>query len=117
MASRLENVVYKISYFVTRTADDGLPVGDFKLVNPASSLFCCGHVQRIQVCQEISSNSTFIRAAADCLPEMKKGCVYKIGMKLDASTFDICGAQCSCPAGKDPKASCKHIAALCYALE
>ena len=91
-------------------------MGDFKSVNnSASSLFRCGHVQRIQVFQEISSNSTFIRA--DCLPEMKKDHVYKIGMKLDASTFDICGAQCGCPAGKGPKASCKHIAALCYALE
>ena len=33
----------EISYFVTRTADDGLPMGDFKSVNnSASSLFRCG---------------------------------------------------------------------------
>ena len=26
-------------------------------------------------------------------------------------------AECSCPAGKAPKASCKHLAALMYAFE
>ena len=40
-----------ISYFVTRTADDGLPVADFKsLNNSAGNLYHCGHVQKIEVC-------------------------------------------------------------------
>ena len=30
---------------------------------------------------------------------------------------NIVGAECGCPAGKAPHASCKHIGALCYALE
>ena len=71
-----------ISYFVTRTADDGLPAGDFKLVNSSAlSLFRCSHVQKVQVCHEITSDRIFIRV--DCLPEMKKDRVYKIQMQLE----------------------------------
>ena len=54
---------------------------------------------------------------ANCLPEMKKDRVYKLVMKLDSQSCEIDEAQCGCPAGRGPKASCKHIAALCYALE
>ena len=105
-----------ISYFVTRTALDGLPAGDFKYVNSSAlSLFRCGHVQKILVCHNSSATSIYIRA--DCLPEIKKDQVYKIVMLLQESYFDILAAQCGCPAGRDPNASCKHIAALCYALE
>jgi len=31
--------------------------------------------------------------------------------------YDVIGAKCRCPAGKGPCGSCKHIAAVCYALE
>ena len=42
-----------VIYFVTRAADDGLPLGDFKSINSsAEKLFCCGHVQNIQVAQD-----------------------------------------------------------------
>ena len=102
-------------YFVTRTADDGLPLGDFKSINSsAEKLFCCGHVQNIQVAQD--TVDTFL-LHADCLPEMKKDRIYKINMKLDKKTFDVCGATYGCPAGKEPRASCKHIAATCHALQ
>ena len=105
-----------LGYFVTRIAHDGLPAGDFKSVySSALNLFRCGHVQKIQVCHEITSDSIFIRA--DCLPEMKKDRVYKIELQLEESSFEISAAQCGCPAGRGPRASCKHIAALCYALE
>jgi uncharacterized Zn finger protein len=30
---------------------------------------------------------------------------------------DICQASCGCPAGKGPKATCKHIAVAAYALD
>ena len=43
--------------------------------------------------------------------------MYKIQMQLEEASFDIHSAQCGCPAGKGPYASCKHIATLCYALE
>ena len=48
---------------------------------------------------------------------MKKDRIYKIYFLLDKETLDIMRAECGCPAGKGPHASCKHIAALCYALE
>ena len=104
-----------VTYFVTRTADDGLPLGDFKSINStAEKLFRCGHVQHIQVAQD-TVDTFFLHA--DCLPEMKKDRMYKISMKLAKKTFDIYGATCGCPAGKGPKASCKHIAATCHALQ
>ena len=102
-----------ISYFVTRTADDGLPVADFKsLNNSAGNLYHCGHVQKIEVCYE----ATFIYLRAISLPEMRRDREYRMFLKLSLD-FEIVGAQCGCPAGLGPKASCKHIAALCYALE
>ena len=41
----------------------------------------------------------------------------KLVMQLNRNSYETAHAQCSCPAGCGPKASCKHIAALCYALE
>ena len=38
-------------------------------------------------------------------------------MRLEASSGDIRFANCGSIAGRGPKASCKHIASLCYALE
>ena len=50
-----------LGYFVTRRiARDGLPAGDLKSVySSALNLFRCGHVQKIQVCHEITSDSIF----------------------------------------------------------
>ena len=48
---------------------------------------------------------------------------YEIKMMLGTSTvpsgkFDeVCTASCTCKAGRGPKASCKHVAAVCYGLE
>ena len=100
-----------ISYFVTRTLNDGLPAGDFKGINQKSMhLFQCGHIQHIDI--KISESSLDIRC--DCLPEMKKHTVYKVLINLKLPLYDISGAQCGCKAGMGPKASCKHIGALCY---
>ena len=104
-----------ITYFVTRTADDGLPVGDFKSINDSAlNLYVCGHVQEIQVCHDANSN---LCIRAKCLPEMRKDRMYLIEVTLDDSSHHILSARCGCAAGRGPKASCKHIAALCYALE
>ena len=54
---------------------------------------------------------------ANCLPEMRKDRVYKILLFLDLESSDIVAAECGCPAGKAPCASCKHIGAMCFALE
>lgn len=102
-----------VTYFVCRTVADGLPAGDFKSVNrSAKYLFDCGHVQNIQV--GASTPHTWIKA--NCLPEMKKDRVYKLLLSLDSTSWDILTAECGCPAGKGPNASCKHVGALCYAL-
>ena len=83
--------------------------------NSACGFYHCGHVQKVEVCQEDISNTLFIRA--NCLPEMRKDWVYNILMKLNNRSFEIRSTHCGCPAGRGPGASCKHIAAFCYALE
>lgn len=104
---------HMISYFVSRTAADGLPAGDIKSINKAAKhLFDCGHVQNI----EFGQNEISIYLQSTCLPEMRKDRVYKQSMCLNCSSLDITGAYCGCPAGKGPTASCKHIGALCYAF-
>ncbi|XP_064384101.1 uncharacterized protein LOC135333109 [Halichondria panicea] len=64
-----------------------------------------------------SNTATNIWVRADYLPEMKKDRIYKLLLCLNCHTFDVLSAQCGCPAGKGLAANCKHIGALCYALE
>ena len=102
-----------VNYFVNRTLIDGRPAGDFKSMNAsAENLFCCGHVQQIEINSSVQS-TLWIRAS--CLPEMKKDRIYKLKLALN-SQCDVIVAECGCPAGKAPHGSCKHIGALCYAL-
>ena len=42
--------------------------------------------------------------------------MYKVVMSLQLSGYTIDTASCGCKAGKGPKASCKHVGALCYAF-
>jgi len=67
---------------------------------------------------EYMDESLYLRSI--CIPEMKKdlvySCTYKVAMRLDHEEYDISGASCGYPADKGPKASCKHVGALCYAL-
>ncbi len=102
-----------VTYFVSRTVSDGLPAGDFNAMNTkAKRIYNCGHVQNIQVC----AYSSFLWMRANCFPEIYKNTVYKIIISLAEGTYDIDSAKCGCKAGKRPKASCKHIGALCYAF-
>ena len=48
---------------------------------------------------------------------MKKDRTYSLLLTIDKATVDVSSAQCTCPAGKGPFGSCKHIAALCFILE
>ena len=101
-----------MTYFVTRTAVDGLQSGDFKAINEsAMNLFRCGHVQQIEVASD--EDRVFVHAV--CLPEMRKDRMYKLLMSMNKEDLDIITAECGCPGGKGPTASCKHIGALCYA--
>ena len=105
-----------LGYFIAWIAHDGFPAGDFKSIySSALNLLRCGRNQKIEVYHEITSDSIFIWAG--CLPEMKKDRVYKIELQLEESSFKISAAQCGYPAGRGPRVSCKHIAALCYVLE
>jgi len=102
-----------IDYFTARKAADGLPRGDFKSINhSALDMFRCGHVHEIKIGYE-----KYVYLQAKCWAEMKKGLIYKIYICMDADVYDIIGAKCGCPAGKGPNGSCKHIAAVCYAVE
>ena len=105
-----------IEYFVLRRAIDGLPVSDFKSMNTSAlNLYKCGHIQKVEAC--ICSQFSIMYLRAVCLPEMRKDRVYFLEMQLNSTNFEIQGASCGCPAGHGPKASCKHVAALCYALD
>ena len=103
-----------MAYFVTRKVCDGQNAGDFKHLNNHSyPLFKSGHIQKILA---IKGNDNNVYLNAVCLPEMRKDREYKIQMVLSPSA-EILYAEDGCPAGRGPTGSCKHIAALCYALE
>ena len=52
-------------------------------------------------------------------PYQLKMCVEVVGGDglLGRSVKEVKYAECSCPAGKAPSASCKHLAAFLYAME
>ena len=101
------------NYFVSRIADDGLPRNDYKHLNShAYPLFKAGHIQSISVAMQADT----YKIRCKCLPEMKKDILYNVNVTIDKSG-EILTAACGCPAGVGPVASCKHICALCYALE
>ena len=103
-------------YFVTRITSDGKSGNDFKNINTrAFPLFKDGHVQNIMAYKSTSGDITYYQA--NCLPEMKKNTVYAIRIAINNRSGDVMYAQCGCAAGSGPTGSCKHIAAMCYALE
>lgn len=102
-----------IQYFIYQKEIDGLERQDWKsLNNHGYKLFKEGHIQQVHV-----SSSSKVAVKAICLPEMKKDRTYSLQLSIDKSTVNICAAECSCPAGKGPIGSCKHLAALCFAIE
>ena len=54
--------------------------------------------------------------ACKCLPETKKDRVYTIDLSISHLSNSICGAKCTCPAGRGPSGNCKCIAAICFAF-
>ena len=105
----IENV---IQYFVYQKEADGLEKEDWKSLNFGGyKLFREGHVQKIYV-----SSSGSVSVKAICLPEMKKDRTYSLELVIIPS-MEISRGICTCPAGKGPHGSCKHLAALCFAIE
>ena len=101
------------NYFILLQGADNLPVQNHKAMNEhALLLFSDRLVQRMQVAS--TEAGVFLQAA--CLPEMRSSSPYTMRLKLDTCA-DIVYAECGCPAGRPPHASCKHLAAFCYALE
>ena len=47
----------------------------------------------------------------------EKNDIYWLQLSQCKQSGDVTSAVCGCPAGHGPNGSCKHIAALCYALE
>ena len=102
-----------IDYFVTCTTVDSMARSDYKSINSSAlNMFRCGHVHEILI-----GYDKHIYTQAKCWSEMKKDRIYKVVLCMDADVYDVIGAKCGCPAGKGPCGSCKHIAAVCYALE
>ena len=109
-----------MNYFIKRKSGDNEGNKDYKnLKSKAFGLFKHGHVQNIEV--DIGESGQVIYIRCGCLPEMKKNLKYKLNVTMINSgeqAGEITNACCSpCPAGKGPFASCKHLAALCFALE
>ena len=102
-----------LNYFIKRPAVDGKATNDFKSMNSGEDLFRCGHVQALLVTDD---DDGFWWVKADCRPEMKKDKMYKMVMSLCRGSWNINSTMCGCVAGKGPRASCKHIGALCYAV-
>jgi len=48
---------------------------------------------------------------------MKKDGTYSLLLTLDKVTVNVSSARRTCPAGQGPYGSCKHLAALCFALK
>ena len=108
------NMAHITNYFISRVTCDGKSAMDFKNLNSkAFPLFKDGHVQDITALK----TGQLMLFRAKCLPEMKKTEVYRVELSQDMASGDITSALCGCTAGRGPKGSCKHIAALCYALE
>ena len=102
-----------MAYFVTRSVSDGQIAGDIKSINKsAENLFTCGLVQNI----EFVNVDCWMYIKAKCLLKMKKDRVYILKLVLKLKKHDMVSAECGCPAGLGLKGSCKHIAALTYAL-
>lgn len=111
---RVFSMAQMISYFIETIAADRKQSSDFKSLRESSfQMFKDGHIQHIQV--KKGFNTLIVKS--NCLPEMKKDRVYGILLRLHQETAEIQFAKCECVAGKGPKSTCKHIAAVCYCLE
>ena len=116
-----------LSFFLDSRERDGKPSANFKAVvgdNKPIRLIQAGYVSKIQLVR-VDSKVFF---TAQCQPEMRTASDYKIRFAVEstlpppdsgcpASVSYFPYSECTGPAGKGPRASCKHIAAVLYALE
>ena len=103
-----------LNYFIEAVSADSKLKQDFKSLRESSfQMFKAGHVQ--DICLKAGFRTLII--ISSCLPEMRKDKIYSLMIRIEVPTADIQFAKCECAAGMGPKATCKHIASLCYALE
>ena len=104
-----------MKYFIYLQDNDSLERQDWKSLNNSGSfkLFQEGHVQHFSA--NVIDNVCHIKGK--CLLEMKNDHVYPMNLYVGAGRNCTTGAHCAYPAGYGPKGSCKHIAAICLALE
>jgi len=101
-------------YLIYHKEQDNLQAEDWKNFKSGGyKLFKEGHVRNIYINREDIS----CKVTCECLPEMKKDQVYKIKVDIAVFSSDVILAECECPAGLGPYRSCKHVAAILYALE
>ena len=65
-------------------------------------------------------NHSLLSPTRSCLHQSKLHTINEKGSRLQTYAvfgFDVVFAECGCPAGMGPHASCKHIGGLCYALQ
>ena len=107
----IENVV---DYMINRKESYCMRAEDWKSFKAGGfKLFKEGHVQNIL----INRDDTKLEVECKCLPEMKKDRVYNLTLRISTETSSVIFAECSCPAGRGPHGSCKHIAATLFVLE
>ena len=85
---------------------------------PAAKLLVCFDMVTSKKCK-LHGTMTTTRYTSDVIAYLKN-LKYNIKLSLcnnGEQEGEIMLASCACPAGKGPRGSCKHIAALCYALE
>ncbi|KAH3837836.1 hypothetical protein DPMN_111238 [Dreissena polymorpha] len=101
------NISTIITYFLQTHAD-------FRSIREVSyELYANGHVRDICTREDVTAEKVLVKA--QCLAHMRQK-TYEILVILDRSG-DIIHAHCRCEDGHGPEATCKHVAALCYALE
>ncbi|XP_060608411.1 uncharacterized protein LOC132760456 [Ruditapes philippinarum] len=71
-------------------------------------------LQEIYAREDVRAGKVLIKA--ECLAHMRQR-KYDILIILNMKDGDIIHANCRCEDGQGPASTCKHVAALCYALE
>ena len=103
-----------LKYFIEPVSADSTLKQDFKSLRELSfQIFKAGHVQDIP----LKAGFQTLIIISSCLPDMYKDKIYSLMIRTGVPTADLRFATCECAAGMGPKATCKHIASLWYALE
>lgn len=83
-----------------------------------------GHDKEKQLfLREFLKNCTFYQRDVDifikskCSAETKTAVDYEVQIQLNYYERNTIKAECKCPAGKGPRAACKHVGALFFAIE